>query len=148
MPCNVYLAFDFGEKRIGIAIGNDATESARGLTTLSGVNGQERFDAIAPIVREWEPHAFIVGHPTHPDGSAHAMTVRAEKFARQLEGRFHRKALLIDERYSSVDAEHALRSRGERISKANLDAEAAAEILQRFFDSGLHLKQREEILHS
>jgi putative holliday junction resolvase len=147
MNCNVYLAFDFGEKRIGIAIGNDATESARGLTTVSAANDQDRFAAISTVVTEWNPHAFIVGLPTHPDGAAHAMTARAEKFARQLEGRFHRKVHLVDERYSSVDAEHALRARGERISKSALDTEAAAEILQRFFDSGSHLTGREATLH-
>jgi putative holliday junction resolvase len=148
MNGRTFLAFDFGEKRIGIAIGNDLIESARGLTTITCVSDSERFSAISTLVDEWQPFAFVVGHPTHPDGTPHAMTARAEKFARQLEGRFHRKSVLVDERYSSVDAERAIRSRGEKLSKSNLDTEAAAEILQRFFDSGTHHSLREEPLHS
>jgi putative holliday junction resolvase len=150
MNGRVFLAFDFGEKRIGIAVGNDITESANALDTIDASNDETRFALIAPLVNDWQPVAFVVGHPLHPDGAPHAMTARAEKFARQLEGRFHRKAVLVDERYSSVEAEQMLKERGGKYakSKSAIDAEAAATILRRFFDSGLHLETYRETAHS
>lgn len=140
MNGKTFLSFDFGEKRIGVAVGSDITESANALTTLNVTNDDERFGAIAPLVKDWQPYAFIVGHPTHPDGNPHAMTARAEKFARQLEGRFSRKVFLVDERFSSVEAEISFKARtGKKvISKDAIDAEAAANILRRYFESGAH----------
>jgi putative holliday junction resolvase len=140
MQSHTYLAFDFGERRIGVAVGNDLTESANPLVTIDATNDELRFDAIEPLVKDWEPHAFVVGYPTHASGEAHAMTVRAEKFARQLQGRFRRVAHLVDERYSSVDASHAVANTkltGQK-RKQVIDAEAAAVILRRFFESGGH----------
>ena len=84
-----------------------------------------RFSAIEKIVKEWQPDALVVGIPTHPDGAAHEMTQRAQKFARQLHGRFNLPVYEVDERYSSVEAA----SRGAK----DLDAEAAAIILEQFF---------------
>jgi putative holliday junction resolvase len=133
-----FLAFDFGERRIGVAIGNDLTETANPLTAIDATNDESRFKAIAPLVKDWTPNAFVVGRPSHPDGKAHAMTARCEKFARQLEGRFDRPAYLVDERYTSVDAAHALadsKLTGQRRKQA-IDAEAAAQILRRFFVEG------------
>lgn len=140
MNGKTFLSFDFGEKRIGVAVGSDITESANPLTTLNVTNDDERFGAIAPLVKDWQPDAFIVGHPTHPDGNPHAMTARAEKFARQLEGRFARKAYLVDERFSSVEAEISFKARTGKKStpKEAIDAEAAANILRRYFESGAH----------
>jgi putative holliday junction resolvase len=150
MNGRTFLAFDFGEKRIGIAVGSDITESANPLTTIHANNDSERFDAISPLVTDWQPHAFVVGFPSHPDGKPHAMTARAEKFARQLEGRFHRPAILVDERYSSVEAEFALKERGGKKAKSKdaIDAEAAATILRRFFESGLHVESHVEAAQS
>jgi putative holliday junction resolvase len=85
----------------------------------------ERFAAIEKILKDWKPDALVVGIPTHPDGAAHKMTALAQKFARQLHGRFHLPVHEVDERYSSVEAA----SRGAK----NLDAEAAAIILEQFF---------------
>jgi putative holliday junction resolvase len=143
MNGKTFLSFDFGEKRIGVAVGSDIAESANALTTLSATNDNERFEAIAPLVKDWQPHAFVVGHPSHPDGTPHAMTARAEKFARQLEGRFGRKAFLVDERFSSVEAEISFKARtGKKVvSKEAIDAEAAANILRRFFENGAHREQ-------
>ncbi len=142
MKGKTYLAFDFGEKRIGVAVGSDVAESTNPLTTIVATNDEERFKAIEPIVASWQPAAFVVGHPSHPDGTAHAMTARAERFARQLEGRFKLKAHLVDERYSSLDAAILLYAsrNAKRKDKLTLDAEAAAEILRRFFQSGLHVE--------
>jgi len=133
-----FLAFDFGERRIGVAIGNDLTETANPLTAIDATNDDGRFSAISVLVKDWTPNAFVVGRPAHPDGKAHAMTARCEKFARQLEGRFDRPAYLVDERYTSVDAAKALsgsKLTGQRRKQA-IDAEAAAQILRRFFIEG------------
>jgi putative holliday junction resolvase len=140
MNGRTYMAFDFGERRIGVAIGNDLTESANPLTTIDATTDEARFSAIEPLVNDWQPAAFVVGHPFHPDGKPHTMTLRAEKFARQLQGRFRRAAHLVDERYSSVDAAYALannRMSGQKKKQA-IDAAAAAVILRRFFESGAH----------
>ncbi len=120
-----FLAFDFGEKRTGVAIGNRLTNSARPLQTLHVASADARFIAIEKIVGEWQPEALIVGIPTHPDGAAHAMTQRAQRFARQLHGRLRLPVHEVDERYSSVEAA----SRGAK----DLDSEAAAIILEQFF---------------
>jgi putative holliday junction resolvase len=148
MHGKTYLAFDFGEKRIGVAVGSDIAETANPLATIEATNDEDRFRAIAPLVSDWQPHAFVVGHPSHPDGTPHAMTTRAEKFARQLEGRFHRDAFLVDERYSSYEAEVALAmQRGKKQkSKAAIDAEAAATILRRFFEDGARIKNEHTTL--
>lgn len=138
MNSKTFLAFDFGERRIGVAIGNDLTETANALTAIDATNDDGRFAAISVLVKDWTPNAFVVGRPAHPDGKAHAMTARCEKFARQLEGRFDRPAYLVDERYTSVDAAHALsgsKLTGQRKKQA-IDAEAAAQILRRFFIEG------------
>jgi putative holliday junction resolvase len=149
MQSRTYLAFDFGERRIGVAVGNDLTETANPLLTIDATSDELRFTAIAPLVDDWQPYAFVVGYPTHASGDAHAMTVRAEKFARQLQGRFRRAAHLVDERYSSVDAAQALSSSkttGQRRKRA-IDAEAAAVILRRYFESGMHKNDDNEAQH-
>lgn len=138
MNSKTFLGFDFGERRIGVAVGNDLTETANPLTAIEATNDEARFNAIATLVRDWTPCAFVVGLPAHPDGKPHAMTARCEKFARQLTGRFALPAHLVDERYTSVDAARALsgsKLTGQRKKKA-IDAEAAAQILRRFFVEG------------
>jgi putative Holliday junction resolvase len=120
-----FLAFDFGEKRTGVASGNRLTGTATPLQTIHTAVVDERFAAIEKILKDWKPDALVVGIPTHPDGAAHKMTALAQKFARQLHGRFHLPVHEVDERYSSVEAA----SRGAK----NLDAEAAAIILEQFF---------------
>ena len=124
-----------------MALGNDLTETANPLTAIDAINDDARFAEIGALVKEWQPSAFIVGRPSHPDGKPHAMTARCEKFARQLTGRFDRPSYLVDERYTSVDAAQALTATGSRLSgqerKKAIDAEAAAQILRRFFEEGV-----------
>lgn len=120
-----FIAFDFGTKRTGVATGQRLTQSATPLKTLHIAGTDARFDAIKKILAEWQPHALVVGIPAHPDGAAHEMTERCQKFARQLHGRFNLPVYEVDERYSSVEAA----SRGAE----DLDAEAAAIILEQFF---------------
>jgi putative Holliday junction resolvase len=135
------LAFDFGLKRIGVAIGTRLTSgqlaAARPLTTISGEANDARFAAIAALIAEWQPQRLLVGRPLNDDGTAHDMTARCERFADQLRGRFRLAVDLIDERFSSVEADAGLRGRGLdwRQRKEQVDAEAAMIILQDWNDT-------------
>lgn len=119
------LGFDFGLKRIGVAVGNTLLKQAQPLTIIDAATNDAKFAAIAALLAQWQPARCIVGLPLHPDGAAHAMTARCRRFANQLHGRFDLPVELVDERYSSAVIEQR---RGERI-----DAEAAAIILQQYF---------------
>jgi len=129
------LGFDFGEKRIGIAVGDFETRLAHPLTTLAAADNRSRFAAIAALVREWRPVRLIVGLPAHADGTEHEMSRLARRFAQRLHGRFGIPIDLVDERFTSAAAETALRATGAgaRRRKAALDAVAAQEILRTFF---------------
>lgn len=131
------LAFDFGTKRIGVAVGEMMLGQARALATIHHEANEARFAAIEKLVAEWQPARLVVGLPLSVEGEAHDMTARAERFARQLEGRFKLPVALVDERFSSTDAEARLAEKGQgwKQRKETLDAEAAATILQGFFDS-------------
>lgn len=120
----VYLAFDFGLKRVGVACGNSLLKQAQPLRSIHA-EGDARFAPIGRLIDEWRPDALVVGVPFHPDGAAHEMTERARRFARQLHGRFRLPVHEVDERYSSVSAQDD--------DPDDLDAAAAAIILQQFF---------------
>lgn len=126
------LAFDYGEKRIGVAIGNSLTRQARALLVVPNRNRDYRFEAVGKLIGEWKPDALVVGLPLHPDGTPHDMTRLAKRFGNQLNGRFNLPVNWVDERYSSVDAEADMRAAG--IPAAMLDAEAARIILQQYLD--------------
>jgi putative Holliday junction resolvase len=119
----VSLAFDFGTRRIGVAIGNGVTREARPLQTIAA-EARLRWPAIGGLIGEWQPQQLVVGIPRHPDGAPHEMTARCERFANQLAGRYGLPVARVDERYSSAAA-----GAGEGI-----DARAAAVILQQWFD--------------
>ncbi len=125
MTEGVIIGFDFGLKRLGAAVGNTLTRSASPLRIIDSRTNQSRWEGINAVIKEWAPVAFVVGIPRHPDGAAHEMTERCERFARQLEGRFHLPVYRVDERYSSavVDSDADF-----------IDDEAACIILQHFFD--------------
>ena len=129
------LAFDFGEKRIGIAVGDFETRIAHPLTTLAAEDNHTRFTAIEALIREWQPVWLVVGLPAHSDGTEHEMSRLCRRFAQRLHGRFDIPAELVDERLTSVAAEAALRDTGTRRQhrKATIDALAAQEILRTFF---------------
>lgn len=120
-----FLAFDYGLRRVGVATGNSCTRQAQPLRTIAA-EGAARFEQIAALVAEWQPHALVVGVPYHPDGAEHDNTVRARKFGRQLSGRFHLPVHEVDERYSTTEAIAG----GAR----DLDAASAAILLQQFFN--------------
>ena len=125
------MAFDFGEKRIGVAIGETLLGEARALATVAETASDRRFAAIGKLINEWRPQRLVVGLPRHVDDAEHEFAGRCERFARQLEGRYHLPVELADERYSSAMAEAAIGDK--RKNKARLDAEAAAVILQAWF---------------
>ncbi len=135
------LAFDFGLKRIGVAIGTQLAAgglaAARPLATISKEANDARFAAIGALIAEWQPLRLLVGRPLNDDGTPHEMTARCERFAEQLRGRFRLAVHLVDERYSSVEADAGLRGRGLdwRQRKAQVDAEAAMIILQDWNDT-------------
>ncbi len=118
-----FLAFDFGTQRTGVAVGNRLTRTAQAIHTVKA-QGDARFAPIADLVSQWQPDALVVGVPRYPDGNAHEMTQRAQRFARQLHGRFKLPVHEVDERYSSVEAA----SQGAK----DLDAESARIILEQF----------------
>jgi putative Holliday junction resolvase len=123
----IVFGFDFGVKRIGIAMGNTLTGQAQPLTVIKAVDNATRFQVIGDLINEWKPARLVVGEPRHPDGAEHDMTLRSRRFANQLHGRFSLPVELVDERYSSAVIPQ---KRGEII-----DAKAAAIILQQYFDS-------------
>jgi putative Holliday junction resolvase len=118
-----FLAFDFGLKRVGVATGNSLTGTARPLKTIAA-EGDARFAAIGALLKEWQPDALVVGVPYHPDGAPHDNTRRAQRFARQLHGRFRLPVHEVDERYSTTEAAAA----GAR----DLDAASAALLLEQY----------------
>ncbi|WP_066704114.1 Holliday junction resolvase RuvX [Curvibacter delicatus] len=105
VPANqqTFLALDFGLKRTGVAVGTRLLRSAQPQPTIQA-EGDARFAKIAERLREWQPDALVVGVPWHPDGAPHENTVRAQKFARQLRGRFGLPVYEVDERYSTTEA--------------------------------------------
>ncbi len=99
------LAFDFGEKRIGVAVGNTITKTAEALKIIQEKNQDEKFKAIEALIQEWQPQLLVVGLPTHPDGAEHEMTQKAKRFGNQLHGRFQKEVVWVDERYTSVSVQ-------------------------------------------
>ena len=122
-----FLAFDYGQKRTGVASGNRLTRSASPQATIAAAGGDARLAQIASRLKEWEPDALVVGVPYHPDGVAHENTARALKFARQLRGRFGLQVFEVDERYSTTEA-HSLGAK-------DADAASACIILEQFLRS-------------
>jgi putative Holliday junction resolvase len=116
-----FLAFDFGLKRIGVATGNTLLGTSCALSTVAAVGAFER---IAALIDEWQPDALVVGVPVHPDGAPHDNTRRAQRFARQLHGRFRLPVHEVDERYSTVEAIAG--------GAADVDAASAAIILDQY----------------
>ncbi|HEY9276756.1 MAG TPA: Holliday junction resolvase RuvX [Methylotenera sp.] len=131
------LAFDFGERRIGIAIGEHLINSANPLTTIDNESNEVRFAAITQLINEWQPRLLVVGLPLSLDGSETEITQLCKKFARRLNGRFNLPVIMIDERYSSTEASQLLNESGVkgRAQKTMLDQVAAQTILRSYFDS-------------
>lgn len=139
MPsADVLLGFDFGTKRIGVAVGNAITGNAQALTTLhhSNAGGGPDWDGLARIVAEWRPGALVVGLPLANDGSSQPMTDKARAFMAELGAYFNIPVHAMDERFSTIEAMERLRlaratgSRGKRLAQGDSDAMAAQVILE------------------
>lgn len=140
-PETAVLGFDFGTRRIGVAVGNSLVRVAHPLATIDEEASAPRFAAIAALVDEWRPGLLVVGVPVHADGTPHAMTARARRFANQLRGRFRLAVVEADERHTTQAAQSALEAagRGGRRGRGGRDAHAAQAILQGYFDEpGAH----------
>lgn len=130
------LAFDFGIKRIGVAVGNSIAHTTQPLITLHGEQNEQRFAAIAALIKEWQPAALVVGLPCNDDGTPHEMTRLCRRFANRLKGRFNLPTILVDERYTSASASAQLTEMGVRgiRQKSVIDQVAAQHILQAYFN--------------
>lgn len=128
------LGFDFGTKRIGIAIAQEVTGTANPLTTLTAVKHKPDWDSISKIIKEWQPDLLIVGLPLHMDGTEQPMTQAARRFSNQLNGRYQIPIALMDERLSSNEAESIINEQSGSGSlfqdKAQIDMISAQLILQ------------------
>ena len=126
------LAFDFGLKRTGVAVGNTLTGGARPLTTIETEENAKRFARIEELLAEWQPDFLVVGVPFDQYGGETPMVRRARRFGQQLGGRYGLPVKFVDERYSSAVVEDAMRPGKD--DKAAVDAAAAAVILQAWLD--------------
>ena len=121
------MAFDFGTKRIGVAVGNTLTQLGQPIKTIDEISSDAGFKIIEGLLKEWQPNLLVVGMPYHPDGAEHEMSARARRFGNQLHGRFQLPVDWVDERYTSAVLE------GNPDMRDNLDAESAVLILEQYF---------------
>jgi putative Holliday junction resolvase len=121
------MAFDFGTRRIGVAVGNTLTCLGQPIKTIAESSSDAVFKVIEVLLKEWQPNRLIVGLPSHPDGTEHEMSAKARRFGNQLNGRFQLPVDWVDERYTSAVLE------GDPDMRDNLDAQSAALILEQYF---------------
>ena len=136
-PARLVLGFDYGLKNIGVAVGQELTRTATPLATVRAAAGRPDWNAITALIREWQPGALVVGVPRHRDGSAHAMTEAAQRFARRIEGRYRLPVYTVDERLSSREAQHLVKVAGtqrRRRTRGTVDDVAAQVILHTWFE--------------
>jgi putative Holliday junction resolvase len=138
------LGFDFGLKRIGVAVGEIELGTTHPLATIAEEVNDKRFAAIAALIEAWKPVLLVVGVPSHQDGGEHALADTCRRFARRLEGRFELPVVLVDEQYTSASASSALAEAGVtgRKQKTVLDQVAAQEILQTYLRQFLADRQK------
>ena len=134
MSAITVMAFDYGARRVGVAVGNSFTQAGQALKTISAPNIDALFQEIQTLVNEWQPHQLVVGRPVHPDGVEHEMTAKATRFGNQLHGRLNLPVAWVDERYTSAILE------GDPQMRDNLDAHSAALILEQYFAENHLLK--------
>ena len=121
------LAFDYGTRRVGVAVGNTEIKVSQALKTIAATNAEILFQELENLIKEWQPDQIVVGLPTHPDGSEQEMTAKSKRFGNQLHGRFNLPVSWVDERYTSAVLE------GDPQMHDNLDAHSAALILEQYF---------------
>lgn len=135
MTNRTLMAFDFGTKSIGVAIGQEVTGTARALTAFKAQDGVPDWNQVEKILNEWQPDLLVVGLPLNMDGTEQELTARARKFANRLQGRFGKPVELQDERLSTVEARADLFERGgfRALNKGQVDATSAVIILESWF---------------
>jgi len=132
------LAFDYGLKRIGVAVGQELTGTATALVTLRATDGKPDWAAITRLIEQWQPDALLVGLPLNMDGTFHDLSYRAQRFGNQLHGRYNLRAYFMDERLSSLEAERELKAgsskkpgkKSRKVQAADIDKVAAKVILE------------------
>jgi putative Holliday junction resolvase len=135
----VVVAFDFGRRRIGVACGDTVSRTASPLAAVENGTKGSNWDAVAAVLRDWQPALIVIGLPYNVDGSDSAMTGRVRHFADELGKRHALPVVLVDERYSSKEAEARLKAQREaglrrrRVAKSDVDSAAAGVILERWF---------------
>lgn len=136
-PAGTVLGFDFGLKRIGVAVGETLLRQARPLMTIDAEANTARFAIIERLLGQWQPALLVVGLPLAMDGTEHELSRRCRRFANQLHGRFGLPVQLVDERLTSSAADERLREAGLnwRERKEKVDVVAAQIILQSYFDA-------------
>ncbi|MDG0803766.1 Holliday junction resolvase RuvX [Pectobacterium polaris] len=139
MSSRTILAFDFGTKSIGVAIGQEITGTARALTSFKAQEGIPDWQKVEKLLSEWQPDLVVVGLPLNMDGTEQPLTTRARKFANRLHGRFGIAIELHDERLSTVEARADLFERGgfKALDKGSVDAASAVIILESWFEAQL-----------
>ncbi len=140
MAVQTAMAFDYGTKKIGIAVGQGITQTASPLTVVPAKDGIPNWETIEKIVNEWKPEIFVVGMPYNMDGSLNEMSTKAQKFLQRLEGRFNIPAYSMDERLSSREAKDIHKTMADAHGKRSndrdvIDALAAQLILENWFAS-------------
>ena len=125
------IAIDYGLRNMGVAVGNTVSRTAQPLTIIGARDGVPDWGALTKLIEEWQPNRVIVGHPLNMDGTESDMGLRAQKFARQVEGRLNIKVTMVDERLSSREAKALAREAGHPgdFSNEPVDDQAAAIIL-------------------
>ncbi len=121
------LGFDYGARRIGVAVGNSLTGTAQALEIIQNNNLKTTYQKIRELIGEWQPSCLVVGLPLHPDGAEHTMTKQCRIFGQQLTKQFGKQVYFVDERYSSVLLEHDPQYQGA------VDSHAAGLLLEQFF---------------
>lgn len=138
------LGFDYGLKRIGVAVGQELTGTATALVTIRAIDGKPDWEAITRLIEQWKPDELVVGLPLNMDGTFHELSYKAQRFGNQLHGRYNLRAHFMDERLSSLEAERHLKSsrqtpkknkkKSGKIQKADIDKIAAKVILESWLD--------------
>lgn len=126
---NVVIGFDFGLKRIGVAVGQTITQTASPVDIVNSRDGRPDLDRITQLFETWQPDAIVVGLPMRLDGSEQALTQPARKFGQRLSGRYQRPVHYIEEQLSSIEAEN------RDIKRQHIDDHAAQIILQNWLQA-------------
>ena len=135
------LSFDFGEKRIGVAIGNNITKTSHPLSTIDTPVNTKRFLAIEKLISQWSPILIVIGFPLNEDGTSSRLTALVKKFASKIKNKFGIKISLIDERLTSIEAEILLKETDANVKKRKsvIDQVAAQIILTSYFEGAEHV---------